>query len=327
MGFIKKGKAAKREMAKVEAQIAQRDEEMKNRVFRFRLPDEEQTSITFLDGDLDDDGLLNIAMYYEHNMYQNGSYNHWYVCVGESEPCPICEGGSTPSFVGAFTVIDHTVWKDKKGVVHKDELKLFVAKRHTIKQLQTIAKKRGGLTGCTFDVTRTGPNSASVGSMFDFSEKKTLAALRKKYGQEIGPYNYEEVIQYLTAKELRKLGFGSAPVGSEDEYDEDDDNGDDDEDTPVTKGKPKVNPKYKKPSKYESDDDEDNDDDENDDDENDEEEDEEEYEEPVKKPVKKSYGASKVTPKIAPKAVSKSKFPKPKKASDEYDDFDDDVPF
>lgn len=224
VSFIQKGKAAQQAIAREEANAKRIEEERKNKVFRFRLPEETDGAITFLDGDLDDDGLLEVNQFWEHTMLLNGSWDNHFVCVEAEEPCPICEGGSKPTLVGAFTVIDHSEWVDRKGETHKDERKLLVAKRQTLKLLQKIATKRDGLTGCTFEVTRTGDKSASVGNQFDFYTKNTVNALKKRYGDDADPIDYEAVIQYRTAKALRELGFGAE---KHDPYD--------DEDTPPPK--------------------------------------------------------------------------------------------
>lgn len=214
--FLKKGAKAQAALAEANARAAAIDEEKKHRVYRYRLPMDAEGQITFVDGGLDEDGLLEITMYHEHNMQLNGSWNNWFVCVAETEICPICEGGGKPHLVGAFTVIDHPAWKDSDGKTHSNERRMFVAKRETLKQLQKIATKRGGLAGCTFDTARTGDKSASVGNMFDFVEKRSPAILKKLYKEAADVVDYELAIVYRTAKQLRALGFGSAPLGADD---------------------------------------------------------------------------------------------------------------
>ncbi len=213
VSFLKKGTAAHKEIAKQDKIM---EEKKKNNVYRFWLPEDKETQITFLDGNLNDDGLIDVTMYYEHQVHMNGNWRNWFVCIGEDEPCPICEGGDTASLVGAFTIIDHTPYTDKNGKDHKDEIKLFVAKRDTIKLLQKKATKHEGLAGVKFDVSRTGDKSPNVGSSFDFVDKTPVAQLIKKYKlQTKGPLNYGEVIIYRNAKELKELGFGSVGVGGE----------------------------------------------------------------------------------------------------------------
>jgi hypothetical protein len=135
--------------------------------------------------------------------------------------------------VGVFTVIDHRSFTGKDGKVYKDTPKLFVAKKETIKQLQMLGGKRGGLAGCTFDVARTGDKSPSVGSMFDFIEKTPVEDLKKKYVRKndkgvvetyFVPANYEHECQYRTAEELREAipSLASvAPMGHVSQADKD----------------------------------------------------------------------------------------------------------
>lgn len=223
LSFLKRGKEAK---AIAEQEDKKAEMRGKDYVSRFFVPLSVGTGcITFLDGDLVD-GILDIPFFHEHNVNMNGKFNNFFICTQDEEPCPICEGGAPASYVGAMSVIDHAEWKDKNGVTHRDVRKLFVAKRDTIKLLQQYAVKRGGLRGCTFDVSRVGDKSPAVGSAFDFTEKLTEAQLVAKYKSKgpkdpdrSMPLNYEEYLQsqYQPASELRKLGFGSSsnPVGSE----------------------------------------------------------------------------------------------------------------
>lgn len=209
--FLKKGKAAKEAFDKEEtkAQIN------KDRPFRFFLKNGGESSITFLDGNLED-GALNIPYFYEHFVKISGRAQN-FVCTQDEEPCPICEGGDSPSFVGVLTVIDHSSYTGKDGKEYKDQVRLFVPKRGTIKQLQKFAEKRGGLRGCRFDVSRTGDKEPAVGNVFDFTEKLTEQQLVKTYGEKATPLDYSKALGYLPAKDLRKLGFGSmhAPIGAE----------------------------------------------------------------------------------------------------------------
>ena len=132
--------------------------------------------------------------------------------------------------MAAFTVIDHTKWAEKKDTskVHHHERKLYICKSDTFKRLSKIAARKGGLIGCTFDVSRIGDRAENVGNDFDFIEQLSFKKLAKKYGMEkkgktennkvVAPYDYDEVTKYHTAEALREMGLGSgdAPVGSED---------------------------------------------------------------------------------------------------------------
>ncbi len=217
LSFIKRGQEAKKVAEKEEAQAEQR---AKQNVFRFWIPKDGAGEITFLDGNLVD-GILDIPFFHEHQINMNGSWNNHFICTQDEEPCPICEGGSSPSYVGVLTVIDHSEYVSKKDQkTHKDNVKLFVAKRDTIKALQKLAVKREGLRGCRFDVSRTGDKSPSVGNMFDFTKKYTEQQLQAAFKEKAKPVDYNNYLAglYSPASELRKLGFGvmSAPVGGAD---------------------------------------------------------------------------------------------------------------
>jgi len=217
VSFLKKGKEAH---AQVE-QAVQETEKKKAAasVRRFFIKHDKETQITFLDGDLDDDGLLETTTFWEHNLRLNGRWFNYFACTKDDEPCPICLSGDTSSLVAVFSVIDHTKWTDKNAVPHQHERRLFACKRDTFKRLQNIATKRKGLAGATFDVTRIGDKSAAVGSDFDFTEKRPRSELMKVYGldeESVTPYNYEEIITYRSAEELNSLGFGILPIGAAD---------------------------------------------------------------------------------------------------------------
>lgn len=222
--FLKRGAVAQATMAQEEKKAEMRG---KNQLFRFWVPKDAEGEITFLDGDLVD-GVLDIPYYHEHQVNMNGSWNNYFICTQDEEPCPICEGGTGAAYVGILTVIDHGEYTSKKdGLTHKDKIKLFVAKRDTIKLLQKQATKRGGLRGAKFEVSRTGDKSPSVGSAFEFVEKMAESQLIAAYGSKdpkvsdrSKPVDYEKYLasMYQPASELRKLGFGAsaAPVGSAD---------------------------------------------------------------------------------------------------------------
>jgi hypothetical protein len=217
--WIKKGAAAKEALAaeEVAAELRKADA---GRLYRFRMNEGDERRITFLDGSLDGDGMLDISMYREHMIRLNGSWQN-FVCTAEADqtqPCPICDSGDRPSLVGAMTVIDHTPYTVKSGVnagkTISNTRKLFLVKPQTLKQLTTLAKKRGGLAGCTFDVSRVGDTSASVGNQFDFVEKITSRqAIAEKYGlkpEDVIPAAYDAEIKYFSPQELIALGVGKA---------------------------------------------------------------------------------------------------------------------
>lgn len=226
--WFKKGDATQTAIQQEEKRIEEQQAQ-KGKMWRFWLEKGESAAVTFVDGFLTDKGILDCFMYREHSLMLNGKWGNHFVCTSEQEPCPICEVGDNPSLVGVFTIIDHREYTSKKGDKFTDTPRLFVAKRGTLKQLQQLASKRDGLAGCTFDVSRMGEQAAAVGDVFDFTEKQEVSVLRKKFVREIKdaksgksevksifvPADYTEEITYRTADEIRALGIGKAPIGSE----------------------------------------------------------------------------------------------------------------
>ena len=197
---------------------------------RFYLPYNGECQVTFLDGDLDNDGLLNVPRYYEHRVRVGGDWET-FVCTAEidqSQPCPLCESGDKPSLVGVLTVIDHSSYTATKGPnagkTYKNQRRLFVAKEGTLNQLQKLAQKpeRNGLTLCAFDVSR-GPENKhppAVGDTYDFDSKwKSREQLAEKLDlkiEDVQPAEYEGEngeIPYLTPEQLISLGVGKAHGG------------------------------------------------------------------------------------------------------------------
>jgi len=212
-------------MAQKAAIEAEQRKSEQGKLYRFWMKEKEEGRITFIDGDLVD-GVLCPPRYYEHNLFMNGSWNNFFACPEKTNPeandkCPICESGDRPSLVALFTILDHRQIQSTKdkNKVYKDQKKLLVAKPQTFELLNKHAMKRGGLAGCTFDASRVGDKSASVGSMFDFVEKNPVEELKKVYMIEkvdpktntkskvtnFTPADYEAEIVYRTGDELRKL--------------------------------------------------------------------------------------------------------------------------
>lgn len=222
VSFLKSGAAAKEALQKEEAAAELRKQEQ-GKLWRFWMPSGDSRQITFLDGDLDEDGMLDIQMYHEHMVRVNGNWEQ-FVCTAEvdqTQPCPICEKGDRPSLVGVMTVIDHSEHKIKKGAnagkVVTNQRKLFVAKMGTIRTLTTLAAKRGGLAGCLFDVSRTGDDEANVGNLFDFTHKfdsaEEIAAQFDLKVEDCVPADYTSEIIYRSPEELIELGVGKAVSG------------------------------------------------------------------------------------------------------------------
>jgi urease beta subunit len=228
MGWMQKGSAASIQMQKQAEAEAEARKAQQGKMWAFWMTEGEPgVRLTFVDGDLDENGFFAPPRYYEHSV-KIGNKIDTYVCPEKTNPdlkqtCPLCEEGNRAYLVALFTVIDHRSYESKKtpGVMYKDTPKLLKAKTQTAEYLASIAQKRGGLAGCTFDVERHGDKSASVGSHYDFIEKRPVEELKKKYvrtykdekGKDVTvsvfePADYEQEIVFLTEEELRGLGFG-----------------------------------------------------------------------------------------------------------------------
>lgn len=217
ISFLKRGKEAQEALAKADAE--QEVRAAQRSVRRFWVPKDGESIITFLDGVLTPDGVLDVVTFNEHRVHMNGSWRNYFPCTAATEPCPLCQQNSPSSQVTLFTVIDHTKWKDRNGKVHQHERKLFVAKRDTLKRLQKMASKRGGLVGWRVSVGRVGERSPEVGTDFDFMERQDLSELQaslKLKAEDMQPFDYDKVVKYYDADELRELGFGAAVVGQHD---------------------------------------------------------------------------------------------------------------
>ena len=220
--WMLRGKAAHEAYARDAAEQEVR-REAQRRLHRFRIDVNEPARITFLDGALDEDGLLAVPSLYEHAVQLAGRWAT-FVCVGGGpEPCPICDGGRPPALVAAFTVIDHRPYTIRRGpragTVVVDQRKLFVAKKGTLARLQLKASTLGseGLAGATLAVTRLDSGdglSPGVGTEFEFLDRTPLDVLAERYGAEGVPADYEQEFPYLPASRLIALGLGRAPAAA-----------------------------------------------------------------------------------------------------------------
>lgn len=220
--WMLRGKAAHEAYARDAAEQEVR-REAQRRLHRFRIDVNEPARITFLDGALDEDGLLAVPSLYEHAVQLAGRWAT-FVCVGGGpEPCPICDSGRPPALVAAFTVIDHRPYTIRRGpragTVVVDQRKLFVAKKGTLAKLQLKASTLGseGLAGATLAVTRLDSGdglSPGVGTEFEFLDRTPLDVLAERYGAEGVPADYEQEFPYLPASRLIALGLGRAPTAA-----------------------------------------------------------------------------------------------------------------
>lgn len=225
ISWIKKG-AESEALAKSDDAKKQAFKESMGKLWRFFLKDKEEARITFIDGDLTDNGHLSPPRFYEHTLKINGKVEN-FVCPQETCPedghkCPLCASGDRPALVSLFTIIDHRKYTNKQGVAVLWQKRLFVAKPLSMEVLTKLAIKRGGLAGTTWDVTRLGESSAAIGSMFDFVEKSPMDLLTGSFMETVeGPggakitrsaftaADYDSEIIFRTPMEMLALGIGA----------------------------------------------------------------------------------------------------------------------
>lgn len=178
-----------------EAEKKQKEQEARqtNKVRRFWIPRDSTTTVVFLDD--------NPPVFEEHQRQIGGSWQNWDTCKRQfGETCTICDNGTYAYTAGAYTILNRNEWTSKRsGKTYKDTKELFIAKMDTLKKLKQISKKRGGLRGCVFEITRSDSDkSPSTGDMFDFEEKLTEDQLKEMFGGEDGkghlPLNYDELL-------------------------------------------------------------------------------------------------------------------------------------
>jgi hypothetical protein len=212
-GAALRGSAAKAAMKAAQAQSMTAPTPSNSN--RFWLPVGGEARITFVDGLLDDDGALDFPVWYEHRLWIGRSVE--LVCYEtdpERGPCPVCQAGHRTQFVGGFTIINQTPYTIQKGPNAGTTLgarqMLFVAPRKALETLQTLAGKRGGLSGHTFDVYRKENMDPRCGSVFDYIGPASDSDIAG-WGEEYTPIDYDEVVKFVDEDEMEKFGQAAQP--------------------------------------------------------------------------------------------------------------------
>lgn len=255
--FLKRGAAAREARDHEQAKAEARKKASSNRTFRFYMgvgeshdAEQEGPTVTFLDGDLDQDGCLDAPVVREHEVRVPGKMPDYYVCLSdETGECPICEhfaDDEKPNYyrlLSFLTVLDHRDHTIKngpnRGKTIKGGKKLLALTGQDLEMLQKHATRFGGLRGVQFEVTRgKEQRSAKIGDNWyplNGKEPASEDEIREAYGDlaEEGvdiaePLQYDEVLNFLTAPELNSLGFGTEREPSDDEGYDPTDTGDDD---------------------------------------------------------------------------------------------------
>ena len=189
---------------------------------RFWLESDTAAKVTFLDTPK--------FFFHEHNLKLEGRFFNYFTCLQDFDTCPICESGDRPSYVVAGTILSHKEWEDNDGNKHKIQKQLFVAKgRARQKLLRQIEKRDDDLAFCVYEHARgSSPTEANTGEDVEFIKRLKKSQVKSLIPQSIlgddetatdymKPFDYSDVFKPLTAKELRDIVGGEAPVGSEEE--------------------------------------------------------------------------------------------------------------
>ncbi len=174
--------------------------------------------------------------FWEHAVKINGSWNgNDYICRVKNklgDKCFFCdkkkEGGkNTPinlSYIGFLTVADFSAWTNSKGVTYQYGRKLFGAKLGSkdypgiLKKLKRMKERHGRLTGCIFDIYRSGPKKPSIGDEFSLVEKIDPREIHEYAKRELGidpvekkwePFNYSEEFKPVSNEQMAQDWGGS----------------------------------------------------------------------------------------------------------------------
>lgn len=206
--FLKTGKAALEAFNIAEAMT----EVVRNDIRRFCIAPihiGKPFNIIFLDGKLEEDGLLSNPMFWEYTVFHNGKWQNFVKPEDGEGADPIAADGNIPMLVQLFSILNLTPYIKSDGSKASLHRQLFVCPRTVMKRLAVLAKKHGGIAGCIFEVTRTSGRGSRVGDVFDFVQKLPTEELLAQFGQGLSkPFDYNEVIQYRNVAELLRLGFG-----------------------------------------------------------------------------------------------------------------------
>lgn len=194
-------------------------EEIKNNnsmPMRFFLKPGQTAKVTFLD--------THGFGFMEHNLKLNGRWHNYFTCRRDFSECPLCDAGDRPSFVVAWTVIDHSKYtSERTGQTYSNKKKLLVAKQSVVMKIKRrmASKELGGdLTYAVFAFTRDGLKEAATGEDIEFikrlSKEEVLKFCPEGTSPEefLKPFDYKELFLPKSVEELRRIVGEPAPIGA-----------------------------------------------------------------------------------------------------------------
>ena len=140
---------------------------------RFYIKAGEQKDFVFVDDEP--------FCFHEHNPRIGGSFRNWFTCMQAVYPddvvCCKVLGPSSRYYVGYYTVVDCSKWKDQKGNEHQYELRYLQAKKKTINRFKRKKADKGSLIDWYVKATREDDKSPSCGDDFEYERKIEMEKL------------------------------------------------------------------------------------------------------------------------------------------------------
>lgn len=194
----------------------EKERDSSNGPMRFFIRPGSSAKITFLDSA--GFGFL------EHNLKLDGRWGNYFTCLRDFSECPICEAGFRPSFVVAWTIIDHSKYVSERTLKeYRNTKKLFVAKQAVINRIKRRRESLDGdLTFALFDIRRDKREECSTGEDIEFIKRLTKEELLKFKPEGISeddwiqPFDYFKIFEPKSVDFLRQLMRAGSPIGAED---------------------------------------------------------------------------------------------------------------
>lgn len=200
--------------------IKKRREERMNQPFNIRLAPGDERTVVIVDA-------VPEFMYIHHFAGADGKWNNFVRCIKETDSCPLCADDkkyNNSSYCTLFTCVDLEPYTDRKGKKHKFSRKILPFKTSMVGKLERLQKKYGTFDGLVVKLIRDGDKDPSTGNDIEVVKRIKPDVMRKKYGKEAEPIDWDKAYPHYSAEELRSMYGGSKVRGSEDveeDYDED----------------------------------------------------------------------------------------------------------
>jgi hypothetical protein len=197
-------------------------------MLRFSLKPSEITKITFIE-----DPYFS----YNEHIIERGNRSETYVCIqgsrdseGNILDCPLCQANKRVYAVTMVSLINHGEFVTREGRVYKDRKQYVPFKGKVREHILKLNQEHGGLKYLQFEVQRgMDTKSYNVGEFWrilnngERVDPKALIKLApptetdpKKW---LEPFNYEEILEPLSPKELYAVLGINAVFGSQDHVD------------------------------------------------------------------------------------------------------------